>query len=83
MTHEFKNLWLGVDISKNSKNIVQDMSEDIKHILEDNSLLCKIPKEHHMTFGYFKHITGQHLTSILSSIDGLKEKHKHTHLINK
>lgn len=83
MTYDLKNLWIGVEISKESKCMIKHISDDIKHLLESECLNCKIPHEHHMTFGYFKHITEHHLANILSSIDTLKEKHKHTQLINR
>jgi len=82
MTKELQNVWLGVDVAKASKPIVEAITQNIEEVFANQWIEVKVKRDPHMTFGYFQTIRQEDLAKVLWAIHDLKEKHTDTQLVN-
>ena len=82
MTEWFSNFWVGVDVSESSRKSLENLTHDIKIYTEELWIDFKEPWRHHMTLGYFTHITSQDLIRLLMWLDDLKKERSNILLVN-
>lgn len=82
MSHELQNVWLGVDVAKASKPIVEAITQNIEEVFANQWIEVEIESNPHMTFAYFKTISQEDLAQVLGAMQDRKNKYSDIPLVN-
>lgn len=78
-----RKVHLDSDLSKNSKEILRNISNDLKVVFRAEGINAKVEEGHHITYAYFTEITSHDLWDIIADLYSLKKEIQGLQMLNK
>jgi 2'-5' RNA ligase len=80
---ELKNVYFELPPEKNSKKILEQISQDLEKLFLRKGIEAKVQKNHHITIAYFNNITSEELAKAISLFHEKKREYQGTQTLNR